>query len=102
MGSQIIDVDLDPKESETVEMEISENTDKVTIIANAEDVGNRDVEIVVGWYQSGTRVGGHSETLKNSPFELNPFADHLKVQLRNEHENKGTKVNGNIREKKKG
>jgi len=102
MGSQIIDVDLDPKESETVEMEISENTDKVTIIANPEDVGREDIEIVVGWYQDGTRVGGNSETLKDSPFELNPFADLLKVQLRNEHENKGTKVNGNIREKKRG
>lgn len=102
MVSQIIDVGLDPKETQTVEMEISENANKVTIIANAEDVDNEKVEIVVGWYQDGTRVGGNSETLKDSPFELNPFADLLRVQLRNEHENKGTKVNGNIREKKRG
>lgn len=102
MTSKIIDMGLDPKESDTVEMEIAENTDKVTIIANAEDVNNSDIEIVVGWYQGGTRVGGKSETLKDSPFKLEPFADLLIVQLRNEHENKSTQVNGNIREKKRG
>jgi hypothetical protein len=102
LTSQIIDADLEPKETGLIEMDISENTDKVNIIANAEDVSNEKLEIVIGWYQEKTRVGGQTSTLDDSPFQLEPFADTLKVQVRNEHENKRTKVNGNIREKKRG
>jgi hypothetical protein len=103
MTTKKIDMVLDPMESDSVELEVSENTDKITVIGNSEDVDNEDIEVVVGWFVEGTRVGGESsKNLSESPFKLEPVADLLKIQLRNENSSKSTKINGAVREKKRG
>lgn len=103
MTTKKIDMSLEPMETDSVELEIAEDTNKITIIGNSEDVDNDDIELTVSWFVEGTRVGGEeSKTLADSPFKLEPVADLLKVQLRNEDSSKSTQINGAVREKKRG